>query len=168
MIHDKEVISIMMRPNPYLLLLSALEFTVADLAFNRNGELSPPQRQMLEQERLQHIERCVFAWIMLLIVGLILQVDLWIIVFGTLIAGWLVLGLWLRGEEDLHGGVHIILGRVDEPPGHGAFYNRYRLLVNGQTLMVSPRVKSAFQPGRAYRLYATAGSHRLLAAELAA
>lgn len=159
----------MMRPNPYLLLLSTLDFSVADLVFNRQGQLSPGQRLALERERLQQIERCLLTWVALFIAALVLRVHWFVIVLGTSAMGWMLAALWLRCEEDLRVTVQRVSGHVE---GHQSvawlFYNRFCLSVNQQTLMVSARINAAFEPGRCYRLYYTSGSRRLLSAEVMA
>lgn len=157
----------MMQPNSMLALSNALGFSAADLFANRMGVLTPRQRDYLLGLRTVAFERWFLVTVLLILGGIFLHLRLVVVVFGAACMITLLLAIWMRYETDLQARVRMMNGRSGlerrgRLPGIG-----HRVSIGGETFPVSRRVKSAFNGGY-YRVYYTAGTHTLLAAEVAA
>jgi hypothetical protein len=154
----------MLRQNPHLLLMGALDFSASDLAANSRGEFSPTQKQNMQQARFRQIALLVIAAIFIWIGGIEVRVDWIMMAFSTAVLVSLMLGIYYRFQADLESPVQAITGRMNI-----AFLMwSSRVQVNGETFRASRDVGAAFAPGHIYRLYHTAHSHLILSAELIA
>ncbi len=162
----KEVNIIMMRPNPYLLLVSALNFSLNDLDANRRGKLSPTQIVALEQRRLHEMELCTLGLIILILSSLILEIRLVVMLFVAACLVSLMIAIEIRYEEDIRGGVEMVSGRLNFEP-NADLLSRYHIQVDDQDFRVRNRIKGAFDGQHRYRLYYTAASRVILSAEVA-
>jgi hypothetical protein len=159
----------MMRPNPFLLLIGVLDFSVSDLYANRQGQLTPQQRIQLEHVRQRSIEILAGILLVLILIGIALEVRLMVIVFGTASMITMMVGLSIRFDEDLNGKVQTVSGRMRFKGALGLpLHPYYHLLIDSEDFLVSQRVKQAFDTELRYRLYYTPGSHIILSAEVAA
>ncbi|MEO8609839.1 MAG: hypothetical protein ABI690_18245 [Chloroflexota bacterium] len=154
----------MLRQNPHLLLMGALDFSASDLAANSKGAFSPTQKHGIQQAHFRHIALLVIAAICVWIGGIELNLDWMVMVFGTVVLVSLMLGVYHGLQADLESPVQAIAGRVNI-----AFLMwGSRVQVNGDTFRASRSVGEAFKPGHIYRLYHTAHSRLILSAELVA
>ncbi|MBZ0282897.1 MAG: hypothetical protein K8L97_19310 [Anaerolineae bacterium] len=156
----------LVRQNPYLLLLGALDFSAADLAANRQGKLTAKQRTQLEQKRLRTLQGWIVAICGLIAGGVALHMRLIVIVFGSATLVTLALYGWLKYNADFS-------ERVQRAQGQFQFTSQlgwpfYILQIGDEQFRVSSRLKRAFQAGDAYRVYYTVGSRTILSAEMAA
>jgi hypothetical protein len=159
----------MMRPNPFLLLINAFDFSVSDLYANRRGELSPRQHQLLEQQRLHELELCTLGLIALIVGGAVLEIRLIVIVFGASCLVSVMLAVNLRYNEDKQGPVQTVSGRLQFKAAAGLpLHPHYHLLIDSEDFLVSNPVKQAFDSTLRYRLYYTPGSLTIVSAEVAA
>ena len=154
----------MLRQNPHLLLMGALDFSASDLAANSRGELSLTQKKIMQQARFRQIALLVIVAIFIWIGGIELHLDWIVMAFSSAVLVSLMLGMYYGLKEDLDAPVQTISGRV-----HIAFLMwGSRVEVNGETFRASREVGAAFAPGHIYRLYYTAHSRLILSAELVA
>lgn len=154
----------MLRQNPHLLLMGALDFSASDLAANSRGAFSPTQKKLMQQTRFRQIGLLVIAAIFIWIGGIELQFDWIVMAFSTAVLVSLMLGIYYRLQADLESPVQAVTGRVNI-----AFQMcGSRVQVNGDTFRASRSVGEAFKPGHIYRLYHTAHSRLILSAELVA
>ncbi|MEZ4671398.1 MAG: hypothetical protein R3E39_26140 [Anaerolineae bacterium] len=156
----------MMQPNPMLILSNALGFSAADLYANRIGLLTSHQRNNIIKHRKQAFENWFMGTLLVLLCVIFLHLQLMVAVFGLACMISLLLGIWMRYEEDLHSQVEAISGQIEVQPQIMLLGRQYRVDINGQIFRVSGRAKVAFNHQAAYRLYYTAGTHIVLAAEL--
>jgi hypothetical protein len=157
----------MLRQNPHLQLMGALGFSASDIAANSQGELSPQQGATLRESRNLQVLRWGTLIALLWVIGLILQVEWIVLLFGTAVIVSIIMAAWMRANADLAGGVQSMTGRLDLTADL-PFVFTYRLDLSGETFHVARGAGSAFQPGRIYRLYYTTLSRTLLSAELIA
>jgi hypothetical protein len=154
----------MLRQNPHLLLMGALDFSASDLAANSRGTFSPTQKKLVQQSRLRQIALLIIATFFIWIGGIGLSLDWIVMVFSSAVLVSLMLGIYYRLKEDLESPIQAITGRVNI-----AFLMwGSRVQVNGDTFRASRSVGEAFKPGHIYRLYHTAYSRLILSAELVA
>ena len=159
----------MMRPNPYLLLLGALDFSVSDLYANRRGELSAHQREQLQRQSLHEIELAIAGLIALIVCGIAFEVRLIVVVFGAACLFSVILAVVIRFEEDAKGVVRVVSGRPEfKPAGRLPFLRPYQLRVDSEDFLVSRPVMQAFDQQHRYRLYYAPGSRTIVSAEVAA
>lgn len=156
----------MMQPNPMMVLSSALGFSAADLYANRIGILTPHQRDHLLKLRNQSFEAWFIGVLAIIVGGLFVHLQFIIVVFGLATLVTVVLTIYLRYEEDFQSRVEMISGRLRYrttvlPLGGGS-----QIIIGTEPFTVSRRVKAAFNNGMFYRVYFTAGTHTVLAAEL--
>lgn len=156
----------MMQPNPMLVLSGALSFSAADLYANRAGILTPRQRDYLLKLRNQAFEGWFAGTLLVIAGGIFFHLRLIAILFGLACMVTALLTIYLRYEEDLQSRVEMINGRLGIRAGIKLPGTGYQMMVGRETFSVSRRVKAAFTGGAYYRLYYTAGTHTLLAAEL--
>src|SRR5689334_18333327 len=102
----------MLRQNPHLLLMGALDFSAGDLAANSKGVFSPMQKNNIQQARFRQIALLVIAAIFIWIVGLELNLDWIVMAFSTAVLVSLMLGVYYRLQGDLDSPVQAIAGRV--------------------------------------------------------
>jgi hypothetical protein len=163
--------------NPHL--MTALDFDADDLAANRAGKLSARQQQSLtNQRRVQGWLLTLGVALTLIAVVLVLRVRvggaliLWV---AAAVAVWALgfgpaqtLFRWLGYDRDVK------LGTAQIAEGPLAFKARpgrraiHTLEIGGQVWELDAtqqRRYRVFQHGQAYRLYYTAGSRTILAAE---
>jgi hypothetical protein len=154
----------MLRQNPHLLLMGALDFSASDLAANSKGAFSPTQKHAIQQARFRQIGLLVIAAIFIWVGGLQLNLDWIVMTFSTAVLVSLMLGIYYRVQADLESPVQAVAGRV-----HIAFLMwGSRVQVNGETFRASRSAGEAFLPGHIYRLYHSAHSRLILSAELVA
>lgn len=159
----------MMRPNPYLLLIGGLDFSLSDLDANRRGELTSRQRAHLEHRRLREMELCTLGLILLILAGILFELRLMLVVFGAACLVSIMLAVGMRYEEDLRGRVQVVSGRPTFKPAVALpLHPRDHLLIDSQEFSVSQHIKQAFDTGHHYRLYFAPGSRTILSAEVAA
>ncbi len=159
----------MMRPNPFLLLIGVLDFSVSDLYANREGRLTSQQRIQLERQRMRDMEILGAVLLVLIVLGIALELRLMVIVFGAASMITIMVGVWIRFDEDLNGTVQMVSGRLRFKGAIGLpLRPYYHLLIDSEDFLVSHQVKQAFDTDLRYRLYYTPGSHTILSAELAA
>lgn len=154
----------MMHPNPHLLLMSRLGFTVVDLAANRLGELSQSQQESIQERtgRQVRVGLLILAAVVLLEVIVLRE---WIIPAFTLALGvTLLVTLRLRGLDDLRGGVAMLTGALEQitPAAPSGF----TLTIGGMRFPASQQTAHAFAVGHFYRVYYTRVSRALLSAEV--
>lgn len=154
----------MMHPNPHLLLMSRLGFTVADLAANQLGELSFSQQSSIHDRarRQARIGAVILAVILTLEVILLRE---WIIPLFTLALGLTLLtALRLRGLDDLRGGVAMLTGSLEQvaPAAPAGF----TLTIGGMRFPATRLTAQAFEVGHLYRIYYTRAGRALLSAEV--
>ncbi len=156
----------MLHPNPYLALAGALNFTVVDLEANRRGLLTSRQREYLESQRLKAIEPWGLLGVGLLLLGVVLQLQMIMLMFGMccLVTGVVI--AWMRVDGDLTGRVRVTSGKLTAIAGRGLFRSRYQISIGFEPFGVSETVKRAFDPVLRYHVYYTSGTHTILSAEL--
>jgi hypothetical protein len=154
----------MLRQNPHLLLMGALDFSTSDLAANSRGELSPTQRQNIHEARLRQAGFLIIGTTLVWIIGAQLHVDWLPLVFSSAMLVTLILSVMYRAQDDLKSPVQSATGRVSI----GFVMLGSHIHINNRTFSASRSVGEAFVPGRIYRLYYTDGSRTLLSAELIA
>ena len=157
----------MMRANPYLMLIGALNFSVTDLDANRQGELSESQRIHLRQHRLKEMEWWLIGLILLVFAGIIISAEWLPVFFVTACIVSMILAIWFRGEEDLHGRVQAVSGKLTFTSS-SIWPSYYHVWVGNEHFYAPKRVKHAFEGGRHYRVYFTPGSRTIVSAEVAA
>lgn len=157
----------MMQSNPYLGLISALDFSVADLYTNRRGELSDSQKTRIRHHRMKAIELWLVGMGVLVVVGLVLEAHWIAIVFGVCTIISLMMATWIHSEDDLQSGAHSTSGRLMLGP-HRLFSSRYHLWVGKEHFLISGALKEALDTRYAYRIYFTAGNRTILSAETTA
>lgn len=153
----------MLRQNPYLILMGALDFTASDLAFNRRGELSQRQREKLQKYRLTLAKNWGIGLLAISLIGLLVGLPSALLVLELLLIGGLMLMTWLRLSADLAGYVQRASGcaRFSPVSPLGAY-----LIVGDQRFAISRRAYEAFSAGRCYRLYYAPISRTILSAEM--
>lgn len=156
----------MMRPNPYLLLISALNFTAADLADNQRGRLSPNQRETLLRQVLSSVRGWGLVVIILGIGGLMFQATSVFWLAGVIMAAVAALA-WLSFQADLAGGVHAVDGRVTlQERLPLPFWSPYYLVVGRYRFPVSREIGHGFTRGHSYRVYYTSRSRTIVSGEV--
>ncbi len=161
-------------------LMTALNFTAADLAANRAGELSQRQRSYL---RIDHQKNMILGGVLVVVfiftvtaflfVGIrdgnrILQVFGVILLFCNVGLSWFFAINWVRLSYDLRTNCPDVV--------EGAARHVVRQLGRAKTgsVRIGEAVEvptenleafQAFEPGAVYRLYRTSHTHRLLSAE---
>jgi hypothetical protein len=159
----------MMRPNPFLLLIGVLDFSVSDLYANRQGSLTKRQRAQLEHQRTREIEWWAVGLVVLLVSGIMLEARLMVLTFGATSLISIMLAVWIRCDEDLQGRVQVVSGRLGFKAAVGLpFHPQYHLLIDSEDFLVSRQVKQGFDMEQRYRLYYTPGTRTILSAEVAA
>jgi hypothetical protein len=156
--------SAMLRQNPHLVLMGALDFSASDLADNSRGSLSPRQLEMMQQTGFRQIGLLVVGMIFMWFGGAELHVDGLALGFVSAVLGTLILSIYHRTRDDLKTPVKNITGRVAiQMTPFGS-----QVQVEGERFGVSREVGAAFVSGRIYRLYYASASRQLLSAELVA
>lgn len=156
----------MMRPNPYMLLIPALNFTAADLADNQRGRLSPNQRETLSRQALSSVRSWGLGMTVLGIAGFILQAKAVIWFAGVIMAAIATLA-WLSFQADLAGGVRAANGRVilkERLPL--PFWSPYYLVIGRDRFPVSREIGHGFTRGHSYRVYYTSKSRTIVSGEV--
>lgn len=157
----------MLRQNPYMLLIGALNFSAIDLAANRRGQLSTNQRHEIVGRRLHEIEVWVLVLLLLIVSGVALHVRLVVIAFGGATLITLALAIWLKFDADLNEKVKVAQGkpRITQQL-RLPFKARYVLVIGDERFTISQRVRRAFHEDARYRVYYSPGSRSLLSAEV--
>lgn len=157
----------MMHSNPYLILLGALDFSVADLYTNRRGELSDVQRARLRHQRLKQVEVWLAGIVGLIVVGLAFEAPLLVVLFGVCTLVSVIMAVWIRAEDDLQSGIHSAAGKVTVAPRR-LRPSQYDLWVGTEHFSIAKTLKDALDTRYAYRVYFTGGSRTIVSAEMAA
>jgi hypothetical protein len=152
----------MLQANPYLSVMTALNFTMLDLAANRRGVLSTDQRKRLQRRRFHDVKAWSLSLSLAVLIGWLSNMR--VLLVGALAAALVISAvIWLRIHADLHGRVQHIQGRLTSVPnGLGGA----AIVVGQERFPVSRRVQAAFQAQRRYRLYYTPFTRMILSAEL--
>ncbi|MBZ0307527.1 MAG: hypothetical protein K8I82_15785 [Anaerolineae bacterium] len=157
----------MMRPNPYMLLMTALDFTVTDLAENRRGRLSKRQRAYLMRQSWSVLGGRVALLVVLILGGWVFGVHslIWLTAAAIVLVTLVVIGRSLN--TDLQGMVRATDGTV-RVVGDSflPLISRHHLVVGGQQFTVSEQVGQGFATDRSYRIYYTTGTRTILSGEL--
>lgn len=159
-------------------LMDVLRFTAADLAANRDGRLSEPQKDRLARSwrRMLWIVIAVIMGIgfgATLILYFAQENDSTILsIIGIIltIINALVVGLgaqsYLRTSRDLRDGrVAVLDGVVSHTIRVAGRVATYILKVDGQEVVVAKPVFFAFEDGKPYRLYRAPNTKTLFSAE---
>lgn len=157
----------MLRQNPHLRLMGALDFSASDVAANSQGELSGIQQKALQQARTVHLARWMVLLVLLWGIGLPFAVSWLILFFGTAVIISVIMAGWQRFTDDLNGDVIAVSGRAELIPVLPLMFS-YRLQLNTESFNVPREAADAFLAGRIYRLFYSAASRTVLSAELLA
>jgi hypothetical protein len=157
----------MLRQNPHLRLMGALDFSASDVAANSRGELSGEQQKMLQQARTASMARWIGLMVVLWLIGLPLGIPWLILLFGMAVLVSVIIAEWQRFTDDLNGDVIAVSGRAELIPVLPLMFS-YRLQLNNELFNVSREAADAFLAGRIYRLFYSAASRTVLSAELLA
>ena len=153
----------MLTPNPYMMFATALGFSAADITANRLGVLTSDQRQKLLSKRLRAIRWLVTGLLLFWTNACVFQLDVLVVVFVSAVLITITLAVWQRFQDDLTLPVEVVAGQwVPRPLPLG----RCAAVVNGRTFTLSGSLAAIFHKDACYRLYYTAGTHTILAAEL--
>ncbi len=156
----------MMRPNPYMLLISALNFTAADLADNQRGRLSPNQREILLRQVVSSVRGWGLVVAVLGIGGLMFQSMVVIWFAGVMMAAVAAL-IWLSFQADLANGVRAVDGRVTlQERLPLPFWSPYYLVIGRFRFPVSREIGHGFTRGHSYRVYYISRSRTIVSGEV--
>jgi hypothetical protein len=149
-----------------MLLMTALNFTAADLADNRRGRLSRHQRDTL----LWQIWLALRVWGgaagTLVIVGLLSHMMGIVWFAGAMLAAVVTLAV-LSFQADLNGGIRAVDGRVTlESRLPLLFWSPYCLIVGQHRFPVSRQTGHGFTNGNNYRVYYTSRSRTIISGEV--
>ncbi len=159
-------------------LMSAMDFTSADLEANRRGDLSPAQAAMLNRNRRRQIAIAMTLFPLLVIAATILlylgQINNNAILGGAgalmILLNALLVGIigrsYMRLSQDLQAGnVDKLTGEVERVLQRGRQSDTYLLRINGDNLQVSQDIFRSFRHQALYRIYRANHSGLLLSAE---
>ena len=159
-------------------LMSALNFTPEDLAANREGRLSEPQRERLRAARRRTLRIGIASIVVVVLLattalyfgqvneaGVLSFVGVALTICGAAVSGVLVRN-WYRLTSDLERDtVQTLAGTVEHTVRVSGRVANYILRIDGQELNVPKPVFLSLQNGGQYRLYRTPAAQVLLAGE---
>ena len=108
----RSITQLMLNPNPYMALSTALGFSATDLNANRLGVLTSYQRNRLSSQRQQALSWPMIVLLLLLVVGYLLHVEFILIAFIGACLVTLIIATWQRFQEDLEGHVKVVAGQM--------------------------------------------------------
>lgn len=158
-------------------LQRSLKFTEDDLAANRAGRLSEAQLERMQPPRVSQLATMVILGHMALIGGILGLIALltgeailWLVLLIVLGLGALPF-IMMQNEGNLRPVLRadILRGKVASSSGtvflEARSNRRVDLLINGQTVRLTPRQAGAFRHEGDYTIYYLPQSHHLLSAE---
>ena len=159
-------------------LMTAMQFSEADLAENRRGALSPKQAARLQSSRQRQLIVALVLFVSLVIAATVLiytgqrsgnpilgLAGAALILINAVVVGTMGRGYMRVGGDLRPGNIEVLAGHSERVLQRGRQRDNYLIRIDGASLRVTQEIFLGFQHERPYRVYRAPHSGLLLSAE---